>query len=149
MARRIRKRPSVKRSTKEPNKVEIGMHVAINSPLEMRREILESAISSAEILQHYEKIKEIKHRKLQYRKRLKKVLSELKFIAKELDNELPKVKIQEDEKPKRVAQPKIPSLMPPTPPKIIKQVIKKPQREAHKSKLETDLEELKRRLSKL
>ena len=124
------------------------MHVQIEGPIDLRKQILNTAISSAEILKHYEVIREIKHRKKQYQEKLNDVLAEINELKAVLEDSLPEVKDLEHKKPKYTAP------MTPLPkPKEEKQKLEKrsfkKQRSPHRSPLEKEIESMRRKLELL
>ncbi|HLC37591.1 MAG TPA: hypothetical protein VJJ53_02320 [Candidatus Nanoarchaeia archaeon] len=118
------------------------VHVQIEDPIYVRKQILNTAINAAEILKHYEVIKEIKHRKKQYQEKLKEVFNEIQELRNKLEGDLPKVKEEVEHKPKHVP------LMTPLPKEKIRGKIQK-QREAHKSSVDRDIESIRRKLDLL
>ena len=118
-------------------KKENTIHVKINEPTELRRNILEAAIESAESLKIYEKTKAIRRNKKTQEKELKAIMKELKLAIDLLDKNLPWAGTEEIKpkpkilKPKKIEEPR--------------QIIKPEP----KSRLEMDLEEIKRKLSRL
>ena len=118
------------------------IHVQIEDPIYVRKQILNTAINAAEILKHYEVIKEIKHRKKQYQEKLKEVFNEIQELRGKLEEDLPKVKEEVEHKLKYIPP------MTPLPKERIRSKIQK-QREPHKSSLDKEIEGIKRRLDLL
>jgi len=112
------------------------LHIRIDEPVELRKGILESAIDVAESLKLYEGVKAIKRNKNLYKKALKTRVKELRTAVERLEKNLPKVSTDEP-KQKQAVGPKESE-----PTKRIRLV-------GPKSKLETDLEEIRAKLNKL
>lgn len=127
---------------KHPTEKQSDVHVQVENPIYVRKQILNTAINAAEILKHYEIIKEIKYRKKQYQERLKEVFNEMQELRSKLEENLPKVKEEVDHKPKHVSP--MTSL-----PKEKTRVNIQKQRASHKSSLDKEIEDIKRRLDLL
>lgn len=76
------------------------MHVAIEQPVEKRREVLSSAIDTIQMMKNYERLKQMQKEKDVYRKEFKNIIKEVSILVKELKEKLPKVeeKIQQIKK---------------------------------------------------
>lgn len=113
-----------------------GVHVRLEEPIAKRKEVLESAIYSTELLQKYENFKKIRNLKRKQKALFKKTIKELKLLVDELElKELPTVKI---EKPKKEPEEEL---------KITKKKIKEIPKT--KSKFAEELEKIRSRLQKL
>ncbi len=67
------------------------VHARINSPILVRKTLLESAILATEILKSYQKTKKIRAQKLHYKSQLRNNLQEIKSLVDKLEmQELPK-----------------------------------------------------------
>jgi len=125
------------------------MHVQVEGPIDLRKQVLNTAINSAEILNHYEVLREIKHRKKQYQQKLREVLKELNELKAKLDSDLPEVKDFDHKKTKYIA----PMTPLPKPKKEEKQKLEKKavkkQRSPHKNPLEREIESMRRKLESL
>lgn len=118
------------------------VHIQIEDPLALRKQILNTAINTAEILKHNEAIKEIHHRKRQYQKRLKDVFSEIEELKNNLERDLPKIR-EEKEQPPPEYKPQ-----PVTAKREIKAKVKK-QRTPHKAPLDREIDNIRRKLESL
>ena len=127
---------------KNPAEKQSDVHVQIEDPIYIRKQILNTAINAAEILKHHEVIKEIKHRKKQYQEKLKVVFNEIQELRTKLEGDLPKVKEEVEHKPKDV----LPTG--PLPKERIKKNIQK-QRQLHKNPIDKEIEGIKRKLDLL
>lgn len=77
------------------------LHVQVNNPIDKRREILESAVTSTELLQRYQDFKKIRQEKNKQRAIFKKLIKEINMLMKELEiQELPST----GKKPKQIKQ---------------------------------------------
>lgn len=120
------------------------LHVQIDNPTDVRRNILESAINSAEILKNYEKYREIRHRKKQYMERFAKISKEIKEEINKLEDNLPEIK-------EEVKKPEIPRVTEQKPVVKVKKVVHKEPiiKQQPKSKLEQDIDEIRKKLARL
>jgi|SRR3989344_6680172 len=118
------------------------VHVEIEDPIYVRKQVLNTAINAAEILKHYEVLKEIKHRKKQYQERLKEVFNKIQELRSGLEEDLPKIKEEVEHKPSYV-----PPMTPLSKEKIKRNIQK--QREPHRSSVDREIESIKRKLDLL
>ena len=120
------------------------VHVQIENPINLRKEILNTAINSAEIIKHYEVLKEVKNRKKQYQKRLVEVLDEIEDLRKKLEDHLPVVKYEEH----KTKYPKPMKSSPKREPKPRVKPVKK-QRDLHRSPMDKEIDDMRRKLESL
>lgn len=121
---------------KKPKKsLHSGVHVRIQDSIDKRKSILESALLSTNLLQKHEDFKIIRNEKRKQMALFKKIIKEIKLLAKELEyKELPEAKIPKRESPK----------------KLIKQAEKEISIEKiSKTRLEHDLEDIRNKLQNL
>lgn len=111
------------------------LHVRIDEPIKIRRNILESAIEAAEALKIYERFKAIRKEKVRQEKELKGIIKELAVAMDNLEKSLPSAPHEE--------KPKMYSIKPEVKEKPIK------PRLEQKTKLEIDLDEIKEKLSRI
>ncbi len=89
----------------KPKTLGKGVHVRLQEPIEKRKDILESALVSANLLQKYEDIKPLRNEKRKQIALFKKIIKETRILFKELEyEELPEVKIPKVEIPKKLIQ---------------------------------------------
>jgi len=110
-----------------------GVHIRIDNSIDKRKQILESALLTAKLLQEYENLKVIRNEKLKQLSLLKKIIKEIKILFNNLEyKELPEVKLP---KPKESKKPS----------KKIKTI----KQEEPKTKLQLELEEIRKKLENL
>ncbi len=122
------------------------MHVGLEQPDQRRKEILNSAISTIEILKRYESFKKVKKEKELYKKELRKASREIKTMLKELDDMMPYLEIprEEHKEPRKIIRPiKVVVKKKPKP------VMKPLKKDQHLEKLDRDLQELRSKIAKL
>ena len=81
-------------------KGEESVHVRIEQPVELRKEILNAAIEATTILRFYEHYKLIREQKDKKIQKLEKLLHSLKSDLRKLNRELPKIKEPKKKKAK-------------------------------------------------
>jgi len=131
---------------KEPKKPE--MHVALEEPNEKRRDVLNSAIETIELLKRYEKFKKIKKEKDIRRRELGIIMKEMKTLFSEITEMLPVVETP-TEAPRREPIKAAPMKKPePVKEKIeFRRPIEK--KDPHMEKLEKDLQALKDKIARI
>lgn len=113
-----------------------GVHIRFTESVEKRKDILESALLSANLLQKYEDIKPLRNEKDKQIALFKKIIKETRILFKELEYEdLPDVKIPRRESPQKLVQ-------------EAKKEIKQ-QSPIPKSKLHYDLADIRNKLENL
>lgn len=81
----------------KPSSVDSQIHVRIENHIQKRKNILESAIFSTELLQKYENFKKLRNQKNKQMALLKKTVKEISLLFKELKfKELPQIKIEKE-----------------------------------------------------
>lgn len=70
------------------------LYVGVQSPIEMRRTILESTRDVVEIMQKYEKFRAVREEKIATVKQLKEEVKEITKLVNKLKSELPKVDVR-------------------------------------------------------
>ena len=122
------------------------VYVQLESPSSTRKDVLESAIMAVELLEKYEYTKEIKALKKEKMKHAKKLIDELNQEVHSLTKSLPQAYVNKKEKravnEARESQGKKPVSMPSQQPK-------KKKSNAELKRLESELYEIKNKLSSL
>lgn len=127
------------------NKDNSIIHVEIEESIELRKNILKTAIDVTDSQKSYQTIKRINIEKEHYKKELKRVLSLLDAEIKKVDELLPKIKIEKPKEEHIVKEKQMHILTRPQVDKIDKVV----QKTVHQDKLSSELEELGRKLRSL
>lgn len=115
------------------------MHIGIGNPIGKRKEVLSVGINIIEALKNYELHKKTQKEKDIYKRRFTQLLKEIKNIIEEFRMALPEVHISREvikrieEKPKKEA----------------KRIERIKQRKTHLSKLENDMDALRRKIAEL
>jgi acetamidase/formamidase len=78
----------------EKAREEDNFFVGIESPVELRRQLLEASKRMIEVLKRYETFKEKRARKLAYVEKLKKSISEIAKLNAKLKNIMPKTNLR-------------------------------------------------------
>lgn len=108
-----------------------GLHIKFLNPIDNRKEILESALLTANLLQKYEDFKSIRNEKTKQKALLKKTIKEIRLLFKDLEyKELPEYKIPKTQKKPKETKPDL------------KETITK-------TKLESELESIRKKLENL
>lgn len=121
---------------KTKKKLGKGIHIRITDSIDKRKNILESALLSTNLLQKYEDIKPVRNEKTKQVALFKKIIKETRILFKELEyQELPEVIMPQRESPK----------------KLIKQAEHKLKLEApiSRTKLQQDLTDIRNKLENL
>jgi hypothetical protein len=127
------------------------MHVGIEEPNEKRKEILDSAINTIELLKSYERLKKLKREREIAKKEIKTIAKEIKYLFSETEELMPHVELTK-EPPKRVEAPPRPPVIREKPKE--KAAVSKPRPpevkiDPHTEKLERDLQELRDKISRI
>lgn len=119
------------------------MHVGIENPKNLRKEILSSAVDTVQALKEFEIHKKVNKEKGIYRKHFIQIIKELSLSIHELQEMMPIIHVAQphEQEPEKV----VPA------PKVQKPVIKKPVRKKNKEldKLESDISNLKDKIASL
>ena len=130
--------PDIKPPKAAQNPVDETYFVSLKSPLELRRQILESSRKTIYCMQTYQKVMLIRQRKLQELESLKQSLKELMYLNKKLNEKLPSYDHELVPETERVTK----GIS-----KIIKKAEVKPVPEKKSVKEKTELEKLEESLS--
>lgn len=116
------------------------MHVGIENPVERRKEVLSIAIDTIQALKSYELHKKTLREKNLYRRRFAQLMKEIKTLLEEFKGNLPEVHVPHRKKEEKAEKPKgvkkIPEVFMPRPKSPI-------------SKLESDIDNLRRKIAEL
>ena len=139
MAKKPTKKKSVTAAKIAPTNHEESYFVSIRNPVELRRQLLESAKKSIYCLQVYYRIKLVRERKLKEMQRLRQLVQELQYLNVALTEKLPKhvdvsAHIKKSEKPS---------------PKIHHTKSKPVQEKSDLDKLEEHLKKIEERLQRI
>ncbi|MBL7051710.1 MAG: hypothetical protein ISS01_01325 [Nanoarchaeota archaeon] len=120
-------------------KKEESVHVRLDNPISKRKRILQTAVMTVELLKKYEVVRELRKEKVKEMDKLRVVLSDIKKMTKRIKvQDLPKVKgIEEKHKEHKIVM-KAKNIEKHE--KIVK---------VHKSGIESQLDELRRKLETL
>lgn len=80
--------------TKEKEAKKEVLYVGVQTPIEMRRTILESTRDVVEMLQKFEKFRAVREEKIATVNQLKEEVKEITKLVNKLKNELPKVDVR-------------------------------------------------------
>jgi hypothetical protein len=90
----------MKMAKKEQPQEDESYFVAIKSPLEVRKQLLESSKNSIHCLQNYQRILLIRQKKQKEIADMKESVKELIYLNKKLNEKLPKYKVELMQEPK-------------------------------------------------
>ncbi|MBI2109595.1 hypothetical protein HYT58_00280 [Candidatus Woesearchaeota archaeon] len=114
------------------------VHVRLETPVHIRREILESAIETAEILKSMDRVMQFQQQKLRYWERLRTSINKIRTTNNQLFTSMPQISL-----PKPKKSPEIKILKP-------SELIKpKPQKEKKENPLSKELDDIRRKLENL
>lgn len=139
---------------KKPVKKKAQVHIMIEEPVAVRKEILNCALDTTRLAKEFHEINTLRERKLRTIKRLQKVLREIKLIEKQLSGQLPEYGISVSEDVKEFHEKKEEHKTKPVTVTTHSKVNKKtmPASKVHKSeadKLKDELREIEQRLKSL
>jgi len=115
------------------------MHVMVENPVTLRKEILKSAIDSTKLLKHYEDTRYTRAKKVAAMNDFKENLDKLKELLNNLQSTLPIIEEKEEAGEEEVKTVK---------PKVIKGEMK-PMKAKPKSRLDIELEEIEEKLRRI
>ena len=124
------------------------MHVGIEEPSEKRKEILNCAIDTLEILKRHERFKKFRKEKDSAKNELKITIKDAKVLFKEIEELLPNVELPKEDRAERE---KPMAVVPRTRPKIEHVTMKRPElkKDTIRDKIERDIQELRDKVSRL
>lgn len=109
------------------------IHTRLDTPLNLRKDLLEAAIDTAESLKNYDKLKDLEERRKIFSSKTFSLVKEFSQDIEELENFLPPLQRQQEEVKEELP----------------KRVPTNPYRLTQKKKLESDIEEIRNRLASL
>jgi hypothetical protein len=124
------------------------MHVGIEEPREKRKEVLNCAIDTLEILKRYERFKKLRKEKDYAKNELKTIVKDIKTLFKEIQELMPHVEFPKEHK---VEQEKPIVVVPRPQPKIEHVVMKRPEikKDTVREKIERDIQDLRDKVARL
>ncbi len=122
------------------------MHVGIIDPNAKRKQILESAILTIQLLKGFERIKDIRKERDKVKSEFKSKLKEINTLAKEFNSLIPKVKLPEADVKKALHE-KVAETKEKLPFKRIR--TEKYRKSANLDKLDKDIDFLRKKLESL
>ena len=96
------KKKTKKKKVEKKEKFFVGVH----SPIEVRKALLESSRDSIQLLQRYQRLKELREEKLKHVEQLKKVLKRIQVLSTRLNNLLPKSGIRVELEKEKIVEKK-------------------------------------------
>jgi len=133
-------------------KKESVFYVGMKDPIEIRRSVLESSKEALQYLQRFERFKEVRKEKAEQRAKLREIVSEINGLVRKLKAALPETGLRgkispklhkeeqkKEKKPKEAAEKRAAS----------KIESEKPKEMSELEKLEAELGEIEKRLTKL
>lgn len=115
------------------------MYLGIEEPNRKRKQLLNSAVSSIEILRGYERFRKFRRETGIQKNELRNLMKEIRLLFNELYELMPAVELPKVEEKKELPKPKV--VKP-----AVKHVVKK---QHHMTKLEMDLQSLKDKIAKI
>jgi len=139
----VKKKPVLKRTVKR--KDENPVHIMINSPLKFRKQVLNCALDTAQMLQEYPQLKEKQEKeKSVVLRKLHTTMKQIKINYNKLEKAMPKVQYQEEKKKPVVKEaPKAKEVEHIESPKPVE------HKPAEVDKLKQELEDIERKISQL